>query len=85
MIPARRRLEKEENQQIDNALLEPKDLTTTNVPINITNMSITEKMPKKRNTAEKSATEKMPKLSLRFDNVGHLPDFDTKDARKGYR
>lgn len=29
--------------------------------------------------------EKMPKLSIRFDGVQHIPDFDDNSERKGFR
>lgn len=33
----------------------------------------------------KSSIEKMPRLSIRFDHIDHLPDFDKSDERLGYR
>lgn len=39
----------------------------------------------KKKKPTKSTIEKMPKLSIRFDHIDHLPDFDKSDERLGYR
>lgn len=53
----------------------------------LSNIQVTtvKKVEANKKKPTKSSIEKMPKLSIRFDHIDHLPDFDKTDERLGYR
>lgn len=40
---------------------------------------------KSKMTKKKSAYEKLPKLSIRFDRMDHVPNFDHNEKRNGFK
>lgn len=64
-----------------------KDTTKLNQKLNeVQKESGKKKVMKSREKKAKIGVhEKMPKLSIRFDGVQHIPDFDDINERKGFR
>lgn len=76
-----------QNKQMCNELDESEVLTNRGEKRKEFSQELREALPKevKRKEATKSANEKMPSLSTRFDGIQHLPNYDRDDGRKGFR
>lgn len=81
MLATKKRQLNEQNKQICNTSEQINRVLLISEPLKKKELS---KVTEKPTATKKTAYEKLPKPSLRFDGKTHLPKFDC-DERKGYR
>lgn len=88
LLTNRKRRENEQNKQICKAPEQAEASAIPDDPSKIEFVDVTKigaKKTKKRDTAKKSEYEKLPKPSIRFDGLKHVPNFNQGDDRKAHR